>query len=157
MTMKNIFVFLVSMMLATNGFAAAKPVVDSLTVNGITVCINDENVVFRTDMSEFDSATLIRAFPVTILTEGPASDWAFITEDKDGIYYLSYESVKLKVCEEGIFLISPSEYDKIEMIGIEDDNGEFVSFAEPMGKAKYKYVWGFDAQKQLYIIVYSRT
>lgn len=157
MTMKKIFVLLMSMMIMTNVFATAKQsVVDSLTINGVTVCINDEYTVFRTDMSEFDSAKLVTMFPVTILTEGSPSDWAFITEDKDGTFYLSYESVKLKVCEEGIFSISSSEYDKVEKTGVVDDD-EFASFASPMGKAKHKYVWGFDEQHKLYIVVYSRA
>ena len=100
--MKNIFVLLVSMLIVTNVFATAKPVVDSLTIDGVTVCINDEGTVFKTDMSEFGSAKLVTAYPVTILTKGSTSDWAFISRGKDGAFYLSYESVKLKVCEEGI-------------------------------------------------------
>ncbi len=154
--MKNIFVLLVSMLIVTNVFATAKPVVDSLTIDGVTVCINEEGTVFKTDMSEFGSAKLVAVYPVTILTKGPASDWAFITKGKDGAFYLSYESVKLKVCEEGIFLISSSEYDKVEKTGVVDDD-EFASFASPMGKAKHKYVWGFDEQHKLYIVVYSRA
>ena len=33
----------------------------------------------------------------------------------------------------------------------------FASVASPMGKAKYKYVWGFDDKNETYIIVYCRS
>lgn len=153
--MKKVFVLLVSMLIVTN-VATAESIVDSLTIDGVTVCINEESTVFKTDMSEFGSAKFVAAYPVTFLAKRPVSDWADIVKGKDGAFYLSYESVKLKVCEEGVFLISSSEYDKVEMTGMADDD-EFASFASPMGKAKHKYVWGFDEQHKLYIVVYSRA
>lgn len=140
--MKKAILFLVSMVMVASANAATKAV-DAITVNGVNLVVNDATTVFRTDMSEIKSAKTVAAYKVTFVNSGVASDWAFITKGTDGAYYLSYESVKLRISGTDISPISQAEYDKVEM-DLDVSEETFASFASPMGKAKYKYVWGFN-------------
>lgn len=154
--MKKLFFIAVAMVLLATVNASAQSV-DSLTVKGVQVCINDENTVFPVDMSEFLSVKTVMMCPVTVQRGG--SDWACIMKDAAGVYYLSFENVKLRVCKEGIVPISAEEYAKAakNCSFVSDEDKEFATFAEPMGEAKHKYVWGYDIHRNLYIIVYSRA
>lgn len=150
-TMKTkIFALVAGLLMMTSVYAATS--VDSLTVNGITVCINDEYTVFPTDMSEFDTVSFIKAFPI----ENPSgSDWASVYKGDDGSFYLSEGDVYIKVSGEDAISISYQEFAESKRSFIMD--GGIASFAEPIGKFKYKYVWGFDSQHKAYLIVYGRA
>lgn len=153
--MKRMFFLLVTMVMVAGAHAATKAV-DTVTVNGVNLVVNDATTVFETDMSEIKSAETVAAYKVTFVSSGVASDWAFITKGADGAYYLSYESVKLRISGTDISPVSQAEYDKVEM-DLDVSEETFASVASPMGKAKYKYVWGFDDKNETYIIVYCRS
>ncbi|MBP3546134.1 MAG: hypothetical protein J6K16_03265 [Alphaproteobacteria bacterium] len=125
---------------------------DFIKVNGVTLTVNDEYTVVRTDMNEFREVKFLQAFKVV---GKQTSDWADILKDKDGNYYVQLTEMNIKV--------SGREMEVVESVGEAEyltDAKEFAGMADPL--TKYKWIWAYDKKDgvagsgDLYIVIYGK-
>ncbi len=126
---------------------------DFIKVNGVTLTVNDEYTVVRTDMNEFREVKFLQAFKVV---GKQTSDWADILKDKDGNYYVQLTEMNIKV--------SGREMEVVENVGdakyLDINSKEFVGIGDPL--TKYKWIWAYDKKDgvagsgDLYIVIYGK-
>ena len=146
--MKKIFaIFAVMFACISTAFAD-----DYIKVNGITLTVNDEGTVIKTNMNEFREVKFLQAFKVV---GKQTSDWADILKDKDGNYYVQLTEMNIKV--------SGREMEVVESVGEAEyltDAKEFAGMADPL--TKYKWIWAYHKKDgvagsgDLYIVIYGK-
>ena len=127
---------------------------DYIKVNGITLTVNDEGTVFKTDMNEFKEVKFLQAFKVS---EKQTSDWAGVMRDSEGNYYVVVTGMNLKV--------SGRTVEVVESVGdakyLDINSKEFVGIDDPLkGETRYKWIWAYhknsSGSKDLYIVIYGK-
>ena len=149
--MKKIFAILVCVCTCvTSAFAG-----DYIKVNGITLTVNDEGTVIKTDMSEFREVKFLQAFKVT---GEQTSDWADVAKDAEGNYYVVAGDMTLKVVGRTVEVVPAiKEEDRAKF---DWNPKDFANLGEPL--VKYKWTWAYhqkdasDGPGDLYIVIYGK-
>ena len=147
--MKKIFAILVCVCACvTSAFAG-----DYIKVNGITLTVNDEGTVIKTDMSEFKEVKFLQAFKVT---GEQTSDWADVARDNEGNYYVQAGDMTLKVVGRTVEVVPAIKgEDRAKFDWAPED---FATFGDPL--VKYKWIWAYhknsSGSKDLYIVIYGK-
>lgn len=147
--MKKIFAILVCVCACvTSAFAG-----DYIKVNGITLTVNDEGTVFKTDMNEFKEVKFLQAFKVT---GEQSSDWAGVAKDAEGNYYVQAGDMTLKVVGRTVEVVPAIKEEDRAKFDWKPEG--FASLDEPL--VKYKWIWAYhknsSGSKDLYIVIYGK-